>query len=138
MPTQFDLAFIDAVEYLVKNKREHQKFRTAKELLSEMGIAAATYIGIRSKNRGVSKERIQDCIHILTKKYGVSEEWLRYRRGNIMQVPITKEAEKAMSYDMAITKIKELEMELKHTRELLEESRKMVKLQQKVIDDLSK
>ncbi len=136
--TVFDMAFIDAIEYLVKNKREHKKFRTAKELLNEMGIAAATYISIRLKKRGVSKALIPDCIHILTKKYGVSEEWLKYRRGEIMSIPITQEAEKAMSFDKALTKIKELEIELNHTKELLEESRKMVQLQQMIISESSK
>jgi len=138
MPTPFDLSFVDAVECLVKYKRDHNKFRTAKELLLELGIAPATYIGIRNKSRGVSKERITECISILTKKYGVSEEWLRYRRGNIMSVPLSKESEKAMSYDKALTKIRELELELKFKNELLEESRKMVQLQQVIINDITK
>ena len=138
MPSQFDLAFIDAIEYLVKNKREHHKFRTAKELLSEMGIAPATYIGIRNKNRGVSKDRISLCINVLTKKYGVSDEWLRYRRGSIMSEPITKEGEKAMSYDVAVSRIKELEIELRFLNIQLADSKKMVELQQSIIHELQK
>lgn len=138
MPSQFDLAFIDAVEYLVKHKRDHNKFKTAKELLIELGIVPATYVSIRAKARGVSKDRIPECIHLLTKKYGVSEEWLRFRRGHIMSVPLTKEAEKAMSYDSALIKIKQLEMELEHARELLDDSRKMIKMQQDILEDLRK
>jgi hypothetical protein len=145
IPTIYDLSITDAIEYLVKNKAEHRLFKTAKELLDELSVLNTTYTSIRAKDRGYTKNKIPNIISILTKKYGVSEEWLRFRRGNIMAIPISNEGKKAMSYDAAMHKINELQKEVQHLKELLlttqttlQESREMVRQQQQLINRLSK
>lgn len=145
IPSIFDLSITDAIEYLVKNKAEHKLFKTAKELLEELDVLNTSYTGIRNKNRGYTTNNIPNIISILTKKYGVSEEWLRFRKGTIMQTPISKEGAKAMSYDAAIVQIRELQKDIQHLKELLvntqsalEESREMVRTQQQLILTLSK
>jgi hypothetical protein len=145
VPSIFDLSITDSIEYLVKNKSEHQLFRTAKELLDELSITNTSYISIRNKKRGYTKNHIPHIISILNKKYGVSEEWLRFRRGNIMAIPVSNEGKKAMSYDAAMSKINELQIEVQHLKELLlntqttlQESREMVRQQQQLINRLSK
>lgn len=145
IPSTFDLSITDSIEYLVKNKSEHKLFRTAKELLDELSVTNTSYISIRNRKRGYTKNHIPHIISILNKKYGVSEEWLRFRRGNIMAIPISNEGKKAMSYDTAMHKINELQIELQHLKELLlttqttlQESREMVRQQQQLINRLSK
>jgi hypothetical protein len=145
VPSIFDLSITDSIEYLVKNKSEHQLFRTAKELLDELSVTNTSYISIRNKKRGYTKNQIPHIISILNKKYGVSEEWLRFRRGNIMAIPVSKEGKKAMSYDAAMNEIEKLKIELQHktellqnTKAILEESREMVRQQQILIKKLSK
>lgn len=145
VPSIEDLSITDAIEYLVKSKSEHKLFRTLKELLEELSVGNTSYVAIRARKRGYTKALIPEIISILIKKYGVSEEWLRFRRGNIMATPITKEGEKAMSYDAALFKIRELQKDIQHLREMLthtqnalEESREMVRQQQALISKLSK
>lgn len=145
MPSVEDLSITDAIEYLVKNKAEHKLFKTLKELLEELSVGNTSYVAIRSRKRGFTKALIPDIISILIKKYGVSEEWLRFRRGNIMATPISKEGAKAMSYDAALFKIQELQKDVQHLKELLthtqhalDESREMVRQQQQLISKLSK
>lgn len=145
VPTIEDLSITDAIEYLVKNKAEHKLFKTQKKLLAELGILETSYVAIRNRKRGFTKASIPDIMSILITKYGVSEEWLKFRRGNIMSIPVSKEGEKAMSYDMALVKIRELQLEIQYLREqltntksLLDESRDMVRSQQALIMKLSK
>jgi ArsR family metal-binding transcriptional regulator len=145
VPSIFDLSITDSIEYLVKNKSEHQLFRTAKELLEELSVSNTSYISIRDKKRGYTKNQIPHIISILSKKYGVSEEWLRFRKGNIMATPISNEGKKAMSFDAAMNEIEKLKIELQHkiellqnTKSILEESREMVRQQQQLIKKLSK
>jgi len=145
IPSIQDLSITDAIEYLVKNKAEHKLFRTAKELLEELGIGNTSYVGIRAKKRGYTKANVPDIMSYLITKYGVSEEWLRFRKGNIMATPISKEGEKAMSFDAALYKIRELQKDIQHLKELLTntqsalaESREMVRQQQVLINKLSK
>lgn len=136
-PTLFDLAFVDAIEYLVKHKKEHKMFRTQKQLLEELQLNESTYVSIRNKLRGVPRHMITECTHILTSKYNVSSNYLTYRSGQIMSKPISQEGKQAMSYNEAITELNLLKVEVAGLKARLSDAQKIINSQIMLINKLS-
>lgn len=137
-PSLFDLAFVDAIEYLIKHKREHKMFKTQRQLLEELHLNESSYVSIRNKLRGVPKHLITECSHILTSKYQVSGNYLTYRSGQIMAKPISQEGKQAMSYNDAITELNLLKVENAGLKARLSDAQKIIDSQIELISKLSK
>lgn len=84
-----DEAFIEAVEYIMQNKKFY-RLKTRKTLTDKIGMFQTHYIAIRNGERGISKDKLDYIIAFLKNNYNISEQFLRFKTGPISLIPVSE------------------------------------------------
>lgn len=141
MQSTFDKAFVAVINHLVKNKRQFAKFSTQKELATTyLGLRQSTFALIAKGARGVPKQRIDEISQILIKEFGVSDQFLKTGRGEIMNQQgstsyVLQEPPANYYTQRSNDNILSLREQLRFKDQLLEEKERMIDLLKSTIED---
>lgn len=135
---QFNKAFIDVVNYLLKNKRD-LRITSLQNLMSSLGFdQGSRFYDIRDGKRHIDAEKRDEIVDILSKKYSVRKDYFKTLEGPILSKPLNIMEMKAQKYTNCMHELKEALIEIEKLKYQLSVSIKMNKFLEQQVDDYRK
>lgn len=127
LQSNFDKAFIKVVEYLYSTRDRHLKFRTRKELMEKLSFRESTYSIIKSGERGVPTDKIDNIRKCFKEEFGINPLFMDTNRGEMF---LNGQAAPLMDKD---TEIEHLQKDVATLKTLVDEKERFITLLQETI-----